>query len=1218
MPRIPILSARRDRLQQTADKVALNKAAGAVAGLLGPGGGGGASTGSWYGGNSTSNAGNQMMLRAQATQQMQAAFGLPTEEIEQALIDQGMGWGGPFSPGRPLSPFQPVGAPARVRDYTVGENVQITPRAGRISFATLKALYDNYDVPQIATQHLVNDVRTLACSWVPADGVKSDVTADVLTAQAFFRKPDRRRPFFLWIAQWLQDIIRWDAGTLYVRRNLNGEPIALEVVDGTTIMPLTDFYGRLPMDEDDATLDLDHLDVDGRVTPAYQQIIQGMPWVWMSADDLIYQPLNPVSNSEYGLAPLEKVLLTANTDIRFQWHFLQYFTDGSLPAGFMEAPPDQSSPEQIKQFQQVWDELMVGDQSQLNKVRFVPHDSSFTAVKSDAWNPDFPLYLMRRVCAAHGVTPADLGFTDDVNRATGDTQIDVQFRVGTLPYLRYIESVLSDFAQDQLGLKVRLKIDDGREVEDRVATAQAHSIYINAGVESADEVRSNELGLAIDKTQPVGRFIITRTGLNPLEAVMSQNQLPIDPETYAPEGKVTYRPPVVPPGQSPSPGHPGVEAAGGSEQADSANSAPAGQKPAVPGGADAANTAINPTAKSAWDKPWDGRERWDDEFGPDADAVQKTTLGDRVGDRLITGLRTDHNGVRVVDTRRDNGWEEFGVPLAKLLKAASAGTVGKTSGMVSLDIAPGVVKGIPNGVSDHHITIVFLGRDVDDDLLAQVCDTAEAVAELVPSPLKGTVSGVGSFPASNSSDGMIPVFTNPDVPGLDGLRAAFERFNASEHTDFKPHVTLAYQDADDPMPDPVPETPIEFTCLSVHRGDEVHNFPFGGATKTATAGLTAATGIQGVDLPGVRPDLDDDDEEDDDDEDELDETIVKAELRRWRDNSRARLRKGQQPRRFSSTQVPDWLLESVWKQLQKSEGREQVDAVFDQALGDVSLGKAGAARSQAAFHRHTDQIVAHYLPKLQAALREQAPIDDVTAAADQALTTTGLGKAVADKPGAAEADDDRNALEAALREVLENALVAARGSNSKIVALLTELYGDAALQGAYHAAHAASAMLPDWLMSLDLPTDYWSNWTPGWGEAAAKVAGGGLQQLLQAADVTIRGLQSTAIGQLATHLATGLAAGDPIGKTARAARGVIADPKRADMIVNTEYARAMTAASLDTYQANNVAQLEWLAEKDACDQCSANAALGATPISEMPAPPAHPRCRCAVVPVIDV
>lgn len=156
-----------------------------------------------------------------------------------------------------------------------------------------------------------------------------------------------------------------------------------------------------------------------------------------------------------------------------------------------------------------------------------------------------------------------------------------------------------------------------------------------------------------------------------------------------------------------------------------------------------------------------------------------------------------------------------------------AGVVKKRSGMISLDLPPGTVKPMPGGVTDHHITVVFLGDDVDDQAFAAACQRAKAAAAAMPGPLSGTVGGVGTFPPSSSSDGKRPAFAKVKLPGAQPLRDQLEDLSASEFKDWRPHATIAYVGPGEPLPDPVAPTPVTFTHLSVHRGGDLRRFALG-------------------------------------------------------------------------------------------------------------------------------------------------------------------------------------------------------------------------------------------------------------------------------------------------------------------------------------------------------------------------------------------------------
>ncbi len=471
---------------------------------------------------------NTAVAPAQWARQMDqglAGFGagpIPPE-VEQALRDQGMQTSGAFAPGRPINQFFPQGMPPRQWDYPVGYNVGSRPRSnerGRLSFETLKSVIDNWDVARLCIQHRERDIRSLDWRIVPREGVEDDVADQVAAARRFFTKPDGVTPFDSWQNRLLEDMLRYDAATIYRNRTRDGRLGALDVVSGPTVAPLVDYYGRRPRPP----------------APAFVQFVSGVPALWLASDVLIYEPFTPQPESPYGLPPMEWLLLTANTDLRFQWHFLQYFTENNAPGTFMEAPPDQSDPEQIVKFQAAWDAVMEGDQSQLHKVKWVPAGSNPQMHPDKKFDPTFPLYLMRKTAAAFGVTPHDLGFVEDVNRSTGETQVDVQFRIGTQPILRWLQGIYSRVIEEDLLLPdVEFEFDTGGEKEDRLAEAQAHQLYVMMGAESPDEVRQNVLGLEVDAENPVPRFVMgQRTGPIPLKSI-EEIAGPIDPNTVAPE-----------------------------------------------------------------------------------------------------------------------------------------------------------------------------------------------------------------------------------------------------------------------------------------------------------------------------------------------------------------------------------------------------------------------------------------------------------------------------------------------------------------------------------------------------------------------------------------------------------------------------------------------------------------------------------------------------------
>lgn len=330
------------------------------------------------------------------------------------------------------------------------------------------------------------------------------------------------------------------------------------------------------------------------------------------------------------------------------------------------------------------------------------------------------------------------------------------------------------------------------------------------------------------------------------------------------------------------------------------------------------------------------------------------------------------------------------------------------------------------------------------------------------------------------------------------------------------------------------------------------------------------------------------------------------------------------------------------------------------------LLKAEVDRAQ--YHKNTDQIVDHYSQAIQDALRqaysgetirnamraayqatkpepiEKCALKDRVKRPDGVLgTVTGVWQNPPDLEsdqsermnvlwddhlwayGLKESDFKHVAIkEAAPDPRVAQILSSIQGAinTTALEQVLHELYGDAAIQGSHVAATAAGGQMVVGVtkISADFPADYWDHWQPGYGAAAAKIRGNGLGDLLSRSGVTIQGLTDSATERLGNVLADSLQAGDSYETAAQKIADGICSPARASTIADTEYARAMSAASMSTYRANGVEQVGWLAEDDACPACLDNA--GASPIGiddSWPAGdvPVHPMCRCSVEPVID-
>lgn len=459
-------------------------------------------------------------------------------DIAQALVSQGLDWIQPFPPGEPLVPYYGYTRRPRTYDYQVGRNITTETRPDRIPFATLLQLWKGYDVAQACTRYSINDLRSMRVRFEVMDGHEDNAVKEVTEAKRFLRRPDGYYPLSLWLAMNQRNVWIYDSAPIYRLRDKGGRLKHLMNFSAETLAPMLDYFGWFPESP----------------APAFQQFIQGIPWDWLSRDEVIYYPFWPETDSPYGTPPLETVLINANTDVRLQLYFLDFFTKGQVPEAFAMAPEDMTSPDDIADFQEQYNSETYGDQAERWGLRWLPHGTELNFYKPQTFTPDLAQYVMRRTIAAFGLTPQNLGILEDVNRASSDTQVDQQFRISTLPIVRYYEDLLDSVLQTDLTLPVQIRFDTGREKEDRLMEAQAHQIYWSIGAEKSSEIREKVLGYPIDPEQQAPLTVLDqRLGIIPMAHIIAISG-EVDPLTGMPKpGSVKPIPYELPGGGTPVP-----------------------------------------------------------------------------------------------------------------------------------------------------------------------------------------------------------------------------------------------------------------------------------------------------------------------------------------------------------------------------------------------------------------------------------------------------------------------------------------------------------------------------------------------------------------------------------------------------------------------------------------------------------------------------------------
>lgn len=423
-------------------------------------------------------------------------------------------WTSLFSPGVPLPPqptVNPNGLPVQFKYMPAYNTFPVDRTMGNPdipSFQTLRQLAKMYSGITLCERAWLDmvprmDVKIgLRPEYVAAGAEEQDYRKEITFFTNFFSKPDGQRDLHTWLRMVLRDQTQIDELYLYKDKTRGGKLLGLQVVDGAQMKPLLDDWGHLPPPP----------------KYAYQQYPWGIPGWQYTTDQLIHYQETPASDTPYGFSRVERFILEVNQALRKKKKDLSYFTEGNIPQSFMEVPESlQWTPDQIDSYEQSWNALLAGNVQQQVRVKFMQPGMKYTPVDQYQLMTDFDKFLLNIACASYGLSMSELGFTEDVNRASGESQEDMTYRRTIGPLASMYSLILSDvmahdFPEEMHGDMLMLTFTGFDEADDLGELATAYSTLTNAGILGITNA-SKLLQLPEDPDAPhIGRVFMSKDG----------------------------------------------------------------------------------------------------------------------------------------------------------------------------------------------------------------------------------------------------------------------------------------------------------------------------------------------------------------------------------------------------------------------------------------------------------------------------------------------------------------------------------------------------------------------------------------------------------------------------------------------------------------------------------------------------------------------------------
>jgi 2'-5' RNA ligase len=709
----------------------------------------------------------QRAIQRRATAQAMPSGGvlIPQHIIAQAMAQMKTNNKTPgntdlFSPGEPMTPQKGANPNNWPRQFSFPLSANTTSpdrslqRPDIPSFQQLRNLAELYEGIGLCERVWLDLIPGLQLKIqvkpeLQAQGVEIDKYLPRIKAiTQLFQKPDGSRNIHSWLRMAIIEQTQIDALCIFKQRDKMGRLQALKIVDGSTIKPILDDWGNVI---------------------AYQQFPWNIPGDIFTPDQLIYFVETPRANTPYGKSRVERIMMRINQALRKEKKDLAHFTEGNQPFALMEVPEASNwTPDQIEEFEHMWNSLVAGNEQQQVRVKFTQAGMKYTALEQYQLLSDFDRFILNIATADYGLSMSDLSFTEDIHKSSDQGQQNMLFRRTLGPIVSMYGGILTEIIETDFDEPDLMATFGGYEEENDLKTqAEAYEILINSAVVSPATAAHALKQPQIPETGPL---FVTQSGIIPLSNYEEGSEFRKASDDAQLAGFKLAATPQQP--------QPGQEEKQGDE---SANTKPGKQVPT--------------TAKSSQDEEEDAKQ-------------QKQPLKRAVSDR--PAMLQQHTGMMVAFMLDPTIAQQIALPDGEKPEDLHCTLVfmgdmydptrpGKLNPVTTLDVLKTALSAFAGGTTPVTGRIGGIGRFVNPN-----DDT---------SPIVASINAPG-----------LQEWRRRLVSVLDAAG-----YYVADDYDFVPHVTLEYVPDDAPMPiDDIPANIyLTFDTLCLAIGDDRYYFPIG-------------------------------------------------------------------------------------------------------------------------------------------------------------------------------------------------------------------------------------------------------------------------------------------------------------------------------------------------------------------------------------------------------
>jgi len=342
-----------------------------------------------------------------------------------------------------------------------------TVRAQRLSFAQLRAVWEESSTVRSCVDSIVQEITTLPYRVRPLPGGSMKHAMEV---ESFLEDPNSNAETFpQLLSKVLRDLLVIGCGVIEKVKSLDGTLLELFARDGATFTVKMDEHG---------------------VLQGYQQHFLGKT-VDFAKDEIIYMVFCPTTYSRYGKPIIDSIVDEVATLLFTNSYIAKTFTEDEIPPGILNLG-------------MIGREAYERAKEEFQSKRGMKKDMSLRVIygtKDVDWiqfkmpNREMQLNELRKsieliIYRNFGILPLEAGESATVNRSTAYTQMQLAQQRRVIP----ITNMISAFINKEI-IQQEFHYDDVRfffdvhEISDPEAVARAYERYVRNGIMSRNEVR---------------------------------------------------------------------------------------------------------------------------------------------------------------------------------------------------------------------------------------------------------------------------------------------------------------------------------------------------------------------------------------------------------------------------------------------------------------------------------------------------------------------------------------------------------------------------------------------------------------------------------------------------------------------------------------------------------------------------------------------------------